>query len=134
MKFLSDSHPKQLSWPKWSYTCGYVSYSMKEIMETGARNDPDASLGTRERSDSGSYLGSRKEYIRRTWVSLVENYTSRQVSDENDKLPAISAIATMSSQLFKCDYLAGLWRDNLLYDLMWKTVYKSTYGRNLLTY
>ena len=149
-KFLPSSQPKRNSWVGWSLSCGYISHSVDDDIaealretrerrdseasyEAEDRNDPEASYGMREGSDSSSYYASYPHQNSSTWMSLVENYTNRQVSDEKDNLPAISAIAKKYSQVLECEYLAGLWRKNLLFNLMWQ-VDRETYGRSLLTY
>jgi hypothetical protein len=53
-----------------------------------------------------------------TWHAIVQFYTYLDLTYEKDRLPALSGIA---SQLFpESDYLAGLRRKSLLYDLCWR--------------
>jgi hypothetical protein len=54
------------------------------------------------------------------WHSIVEDYTCRNLTDERDKLPALSGLASVYYQVTKKDYLAGLWRQSLIEDLLWK--------------
>ncbi|KAF2726773.1 HET-domain-containing protein [Polyplosphaeria fusca] len=58
------------------------------------------------------------------WSRAVEGYSMRHLSFEGDKLAAISAIAANMSILFRCGYLAGLWRDDLVNGLAWE-IYRS---------
>jgi hypothetical protein len=51
--------------------------------------------------------------------SMVEAYSKRKLSNLSDKLPAISALAEIFASHIQGDYLAGLWRRYLVYDLMW---------------
>ncbi|KAF4441591.1 heterokaryon incompatibility protein [Fusarium austroafricanum] len=59
------------------------------------------------------------------WRNIVRRYTERYLTVESDKLPAIAGLA--ARVLFERslrdgptdEYLAGLWRDNLLSDLIW---------------
>ncbi|OAP60541.1 hypothetical protein AYL99_05543 [Fonsecaea erecta] len=53
------------------------------------------------------------------WLSLIEEYTSRDLTRDQDKLPALSGIASTVGGLTKDDYLAGLWRNDLLQNLSW---------------
>lgn len=55
------------------------------------------------------------------WHRLVGTYSRRSLSYPADKLPAISAVAAEFSKLANDTYLAGLWRSNLLRDLLWTT-------------
>lgn len=55
-----------------------------------------------------------------TWLSLVQHYTSCQMSFSQDKLPAISGIAEYYGKKMKDEYIAGLFRKILLPSLLWK--------------
>lgn len=50
---------------------------------------------------------------------VVEDYTRRQLTYENDKLIAISALARATYLNRHVDYIAGLWRDCLVPGLLW---------------
>ncbi|KAH6721576.1 heterokaryon incompatibility protein-domain-containing protein [Leptodontidium sp. MPI-SDFR-AT-0119] len=69
------------------------------------------------RSEFESLLeGGRKSWW--SWQMLLTRYTTLQLSKEEDRLPAISGIA---SQLFDpSDYLAGIRRRWILKDLCWE--------------
>jgi hypothetical protein len=66
-----------------------------------------------------SRSGDGLEVMQEQWCLLVENYTKRHLTVATDKLPGISAIARLLAPRLKSDYLAGLWRQNLVFDLMW---------------
>ncbi|OQV03642.1 hypothetical protein CLAIMM_08660 [Cladophialophora immunda] len=53
------------------------------------------------------------------WLSLIEEYTSRNLTRDQDKLPALSGVASTVGSLTGDDYLAGLWRNDLLQNLSW---------------
>ncbi|KAF5708519.1 hypothetical protein FMUND_10538 [Fusarium mundagurra] len=53
------------------------------------------------------------------WEQVVHEYTSRQLTNAADKLPALSGLAQQRKQVRGGDYLAGLWRDSLIHDLCW---------------
>ncbi|KAF4628403.1 hypothetical protein G7Y89_g9746 [Cudoniella acicularis] len=55
------------------------------------------------------------------WQALCSHYAYRELTFPEDKLPAISGIASMLSQKVQSSYLAGLWRENLVHDLFWQT-------------
>ncbi|KAH9885572.1 heterokaryon incompatibility protein-domain-containing protein [Cubamyces lactineus] len=55
------------------------------------------------------------------WLRIVEDYSSRKLSDPSDKLTAISALAEMFAPVLGPDYAAGLWRHTLLEDLLWES-------------
>ena len=54
------------------------------------------------------------------WQRLVEWYSSCHVTKEEDKLIAISGIARRFHSALGSEYLAGLWRDNLPIELIWR--------------
>ncbi|KAF7422220.1 hypothetical protein PC9H_010376 [Pleurotus ostreatus] len=56
------------------------------------------------------------------WAKVLREYTRRSVTVSTDKFHAISAIAERFHQFRKSHYLAGLWEDTLLLDLLWTTV------------
>ncbi|GAB1214741.1 hypothetical protein ATERTT37_003910 [Aspergillus terreus] len=58
---------------------------------------------------------------RKAWFVALRNYTQRSVSHPADKLIAFAAIAETFHALWsETRYLAGLWEDTLLEDLLWK--------------
>jgi len=57
----------------------------------------------------------------RLWESLVSDYTERQLTNAEDKLVAVSALASEFGRMSKDQYLAGLWKVSLLDNLCWYT-------------
>jgi len=55
------------------------------------------------------------------WRQLVSRYTIGKCSLAEDKLRALSGIAIRFHQLLHSQYLAGLWKDDLVRDLMWES-------------
>ncbi|KAK0371259.1 hypothetical protein CLIM01_11398 [Colletotrichum limetticola] len=62
--------------------------------------------------------------LRNWWRRLVERYTTLDLTQESDRLPAIMGLAIQYSrrtgQEMK-DYVAGIWRKSLPLDLLWHT-------------
>lgn len=55
------------------------------------------------------------------WRDVVQLYSARTLGKASDKLVACGALAEAFQRVLRCDYLAGLWRsDMLLYDLLWR--------------
>jgi hypothetical protein len=52
-------------------------------------------------------------------MKIVDVYASRSLSKQTDKLPAISGVAEVFRLQLKDDYLAGLWRHDLIRGLLW---------------
>ncbi|KAM5349252.1 hypothetical protein ACJ41O_005759 [Fusarium nematophilum] len=54
------------------------------------------------------------------WHKVVENYSKRELTKPRDKLPAISAVASVIQRRIESNYAAGLWTDNIDLDLLWR--------------
>ena len=59
------------------------------------------------------------------WHKIVESYSRLQLSFPGDKFPALSGLAQQMSKIRGPEvlYLAGLWSDSLLTDLLWTAAY-----------
>jgi hypothetical protein len=55
------------------------------------------------------------------WYAMVRVYSIRKLTRRSDKLPAISGMAAIVSEKISSPYVAGLWKDTLLFDLQWET-------------
>ncbi|KAE9369225.1 HET-domain-containing protein [Stipitochalara longipes BDJ] len=65
----------------------------------------------------------RKDAIHTRWLRAAESYSSRNLTYEADKLPAISGLAATIAGLLKGDvYLAGIWEKDLIRGLLWISV------------
>ncbi|OTA97355.1 hypothetical protein M434DRAFT_62015, partial [Hypoxylon sp. CO27-5] len=53
------------------------------------------------------------------WGYFVERFSLGQLTYATDKLVAFSAIASLMQRYIKSDYLAGMWRRHLGYQLLW---------------
>ncbi|RAQ49399.1 hypothetical protein AFGD_002061 [Aspergillus flavus] len=67
------------------------------------------------------YSNMRPPLTYSDWYPLVELYTSRSLTYHEDVLVAISAIAEYFSTELSGKYLAGLWSDDLLHGLLWRS-------------
>jgi len=54
-----------------------------------------------------------------SWYGMVQEYTQRQLSYSDDKLPALSGLANAYSKRHGVDYVAGLWAQDLWVGLLW---------------
>ncbi|KUJ22734.1 uncharacterized protein LY89DRAFT_308998 [Mollisia scopiformis] len=57
--------------------------------------------------------------FRKTWRDIVREFSKRQLSYAEDKLPALSGIASAMAAVSRQTYVAGLWMGNLINDLLW---------------
>jgi hypothetical protein len=61
------------------------------------------------------------------WSHILKEYTSRKLSFRTDKLPALAGIASRIHEATGSTYLAGIWKDNAIFDLCFR-VYHSGKG------
>lgn len=53
------------------------------------------------------------------WHRVVEQYSSLSLTNQTDRLPALSGLAIRSSPVLG-EYLAGLWKHSIISDLLWR--------------
>ena len=53
------------------------------------------------------------------WQVQIMNYSRRHLTCPEDKLPAIAGIAQKIHEVSGSEYIAGLWRDNIIKDMTW---------------
>lgn len=58
------------------------------------------------------------------WYQFLENYTRRDLTSANDKLPALSGLATVIARKTGDKYVAGLWEGHLNIGMLWKRLTK----------
>ncbi|KAF2748768.1 hypothetical protein M011DRAFT_525281 [Sporormia fimetaria CBS 119925] len=59
------------------------------------------------------------------WPSIVTEFTSKDLTYQDNRLPAISGLAGLMMQQTKANYLAGLWSFDMEYSLLWMSDHKS---------
>lgn len=68
-------------------------------------------------------LAHSKGYnIQDTWYSIVSEYSNCQLTLAEDKLPALSGLASRFQAITKDEYIAGHWRINLEQSLFWTCI------------
>ena len=68
-------------------------------------------------------LNDKNESPRSLWMRIRQEYSRMHLTVATDKLPAFSGIARMVHKVLKSpkeDYVAGLWRPDLLTQLLWE--------------
>jgi hypothetical protein len=60
---------------------------------------------------------AKKDKIWDFWQFCLERHSNRALTIASDRLPALTALASVVHDHTGSDYLAGLWRDNLVADL-----------------
>lgn len=102
-EMLDNNSSKKPPWMSWDTARKYF------LCETVHSDQGDPNVVER-------FLpGDRYE---RWWV-VVQEYTRRHLTNEMDYLPGLSGLASEFSLAMRDTYLAGLWRKELLRELMW---------------
>ncbi|KAL8350113.1 hypothetical protein RB601_001391 [Gaeumannomyces tritici] len=87
---------------------------MKEIVHRPLRTDGAAA---RRRPEDDA----REMYLE--WENVVAEYTKRDLTKESDRIAAVLGLADMMGPIFRCDFVAGVWKgDYFLRSLAWRVV------------
>ncbi len=70
---------------------------------------------------SHAHTVNRGDTFSFSWQAMVESYTTCTLTEEQDKLIAIQGLVNIYKSFRDDDYLAGLWRQQLLSGLIWTT-------------
>lgn len=70
-------------------------------------------------SHTGKLLSQSTQLLKARWYELVQEYTALDLTFEKDKFPALAGIAKQMQRARGAKYLAGLWEDTLIEDLLW---------------
>ncbi|ORY17342.1 heterokaryon incompatibility protein-domain-containing protein, partial [Clohesyomyces aquaticus] len=82
-----------------------------------------------------SVPGSDASKLRLEWQDLVQAYSRRKLTFARDRLPAIAAIAErMQDRRTNDRFLAGLWEQTILHDLVWRSKSKAVKPKNNTIY
>ncbi|CAG7555310.1 unnamed protein product [Fusarium equiseti] len=103
------------------FPSGYPS----ELFERWQRDFPQPGLQGKLKIHSlshyadGRFQDDRGRRLSLAWHNLVMDYSKNSITYEQDKLPAISGLASLFAQQLGTAYHAGLWSSTLLSDLLW---------------
>lgn len=89
---------------------------------------PSFSLYHRLQSSTNLLRGASRS-LSDFWHSTVAGYSGRQLTYATDRLPAISGLAAKYQQLSGHRYVAGLWKETLLEDMLWVCEAHPSYAR-----
>ncbi|KAI3540283.1 HET domain-containing protein [Colletotrichum abscissum] len=64
----------------------------------------------------------RRESLYERWKDLIIEYTRRKLTVPNDKFSALSGLARTFSSALEDEYVAGLWKSDLVRGMLWNTV------------
>ena len=69
-----------------------------------------------------SHGKTAEEHAYNFWDDTIEAYGIKDLTREEDKLVTISGIAKKVQDVVKDEYVAGLWKRNMSYGLLWRRV------------
>lgn len=128
------SHPTQVTvdpWAQRGWTFQEEKLSRRTVLFSTAEVQWMCRVGTTCECQSTDSFDNRpfsrtldnmscKEEAFLLWQKhILPDYTNRSLTSQQDALPALSGIIKVLSQATMSQYVAGLWRDNLLLDLLW---------------
>lgn len=79
----------------------------------------EVGMWTRELQTRSAVTNDQKRKIYALWDHVVFAYTSCALSEDTDKLVALSAIALSFQKRLRSIYLAGMWQEDLIHQLLW---------------
>ncbi|OAG03660.1 HET-domain-containing protein [Paraphaeosphaeria sporulosa] len=124
---------KELARRTLHFASDQVSFECHESIEFETQRP---GVGTKARSVSFQYLywtilGIRDNatatailipyLVNSRWCRIIEDYTTRKLTVESDKLPALEGLANYIAELTEDRYCFGLWRASLEIGLMWRS-------------
>ncbi|KAF3000721.1 hypothetical protein E8E13_003311 [Curvularia kusanoi] len=100
--------------------------------KSGAFQDKDHKLTESEyRSSNGNAYVDNEVW--KVWQGSIEDYTTRAISNPEDRLTACAAFAekfASTRSLCSTDYLSGLWKDDIYAQLLWYQEEESDVARS----
>jgi hypothetical protein len=99
--------------------CGEMTPEETDPMANfdGAAEMVRLGLGNFLKALSGPQLFGKEPYA--TWYSLVQEYSKRELTNETDKMAALSGVARAFAGYAEDQYIAGLWTGDLTGGLLW---------------
>lgn len=99
--------------------------------DTFPRGFPDTSIVGQVLE--GRLLSSHGNQIK-TWMNVVRKYSQAQLTFDGDKLIAIGGVAQHMASAIDAQYLAGIWRQDMISQLLWKVDYARQSNGHMSTY
>ena len=78
-------------------------------------------LFVREQIQRANNDGGTETWPHLKWTKVVEEYTQRDLTYSSDLLPALSGIAAAMQKATSYTYLAGIWKEELPWGLLWSS-------------
>lgn len=104
------------------------------LCECGGVDDDSIQANTRLKSTCAEAFAGQKtvKQMGNLWFDIISLYSRLKLSNESDRLPALSGLAKRFSDVFLGSYLGGLWEIDLPQALLWQAC-PSLYGNTSRT-
>ncbi|EPE24720.1 hypothetical protein GLAREA_08573 [Glarea lozoyensis ATCC 20868] len=66
------------------------------------------------------------------WLKTLNEYGNRKLTYQSDRLPAMSGIASVVQRATSSEYVAGLWTDTFVLDLLWRSAKRGDLPRPII--
>ncbi|KAG9224592.1 hypothetical protein CCMSSC00406_0002257 [Pleurotus cornucopiae] len=102
---------------------GQASWNRASRLAQGPDPDSNLLLPGDDVPDVSNWSSKEWEKLRHTWDWMVRTYTSRSLTYDEDKLNAFAAVAEVFGRIWGSRagrYIAGIWENFLLQDLLWR--------------
>jgi Heterokaryon incompatibility protein (HET) len=96
-----------------------VAWECREMVASETFPNSLQPIRTTKPSMITSWTKSTAHRISELWYDCVIEYSRRQLTFRRDRLAAISAIARQFAAKFGTTYVAGLWKEDTAYQLLW---------------
>jgi hypothetical protein len=106
--------PRVLHFTDWEVVW-HCDHGMKCCCSDESSHDQDSTIRRRLRHPNSF---THPSY----WRQFIEMYSARKLAKPTDRLTALSGVARKVQRAREDDYLAGMWRDRLLDDLLWEMI------------
>ncbi|PMD16994.1 HET-domain-containing protein, partial [Hyaloscypha hepaticicola] len=116
-KRIIHFHSEEMIWECQecrSCECGYFDWEKSHLVYDHSFHELVKKTFAKLHAGHGT-----QEDIYRTWRKLIEMFTALDITEELDRLPAVSGLASCISQRLDSLYMAGLWKDDLPRGLLW---------------
>jgi hypothetical protein len=110
---------KMLSTRLIAFTGAELQWTCRTLKSCECHQNPQPSQPLFPASEGSSPAETTMKYAR-IWSQFIEEYSTRKLTNPKDKLPALSGLASKFGDVTGFTYIAGLWKESLLYDLVWQ--------------
>ncbi|RBR19540.1 uncharacterized protein FIESC28_05535 [Fusarium coffeatum] len=118
-KFAADSSPESMGhyqYPGNNSDEPYRSRRMKEHLQR-----PFKIKATLPHSEQQGHEKEDRVDAYTEWETLVAEYTTRNLTKESDRIPAILGLANVMGPMFECEFVMGIWKGkHFLRSLLWQ--------------